>query len=146
MGIGKDFGISRREFARRAALVSAASAFAPTDLLDARITQPIALPHQPPTLPQQQPVASDFSPASQAEIESRVQAILAQYGFRLSAAQKDDIRRLATEAQSTIDRLRSYPTENGDGPALYLYPLNERPRKSAGTPAASRSTNGRKKP
>jgi len=145
MGIGKDFGISRREFARRAALVSAASAFAPADLLDARLTQPIAL-HQAPSLPQQQPVASDFSPASQAEIESRVQAILAQYGFRLSAAQKDDIRRLATEAQSTIDRLRSYPTENGDGPALYLYPLNERPRKSAGTPAASRSVNGRKKP
>ncbi len=159
MGTEKKSGISRREFARRAALVSAASALGPASLLEARVTEspagpagPSALPTEPPSLPAalaevapQQTAASTFSAASQAEIESRVQAILAQYGSRLSAAQKTDIRRLATDAQTGLDRLRAYPTENGDGPALYLHPLNERPRKIAGiSPKESQSDTAKK--
>jgi hypothetical protein len=129
MGNGKESGISRREFARRAALVSAASAFGPASLLEGAPAPSLPLPETPGT---PQAAASNLSTASQAEIESRVQAINSLYGFRLSAAQKDDIRRLATDAQSGLDRLRAYPAENGDGPALYLHPLNERPRKIAG--------------
>jgi hypothetical protein len=70
-----------------------------------------------------------LSLGSQAEVDSRIQTILAQYGSRLSDAQKADIRRLATEAQPPLDRLRAYPTENGDGPALYMKPLMEREKK-----------------
>lgn len=139
METGKESGISRREFARRAAFISAASAFAPSNLLDAR-------PPQPPVPTSAQAAASKLPAASQAEVESRVQAILAQYGSRLSTAQKADIRRLATEAQSTLDRLRAYPTENGDGPALYLHPLNERPRKPAASAPKPPQTSGSKKP
>jgi hypothetical protein len=84
-----------------------------------------------PDAPQtQQPTNSpNLSPESQAEVESRIQGILNEYGGRFSDAQKTDLRRLCKEAQPVLDRLRAYPTENGDGPALYLRPLMEREKK-----------------
>jgi hypothetical protein len=124
MGNNKDSAISRREFARRAAYVSAAASLVPANLLHA---EPVALPA--PTL--QSANAPKLSPESQAEVDSRIQAILAKYGGRLSEVQKADIRRLATEAQPPLDRLRAFATENGDGPGLYLKPLIERERKPA---------------
>jgi hypothetical protein len=123
-----DSAISRREFARRAAFASAAASLAPSSLLT---PESIAAPSQP-----QQPAnAPKLSPESQAEVESRVQSIFAQYGKRLSDAQKADIRRLATEAQPPLDRLRAFATNNGDGPGLYLKPLMEREKKPSPAPA-----------
>jgi hypothetical protein len=121
MGNEKDHAISRREFARRAAIVSAAS-LAPANLLSAD-----SLPSPPQT--QQPPNPANLSPESQVEVESRIQAVLSEYGSRFSAAQKADLRRLCKEAQPVLDRLRAYPTENEDGPALYLRPLMEREKK-----------------
>jgi hypothetical protein len=121
-----DSAISRREFARRAAFVSAAASLAPSNLLN---RESIASP-----LPAQQPAnAPKLSPESQAEVESRIQSIFAQYGNRISDGQKADIRRLATEAQPPLDRLRAFVTENGDGPGLYLKPLIEREKKPSPT-------------
>jgi hypothetical protein len=128
MGNKKDSTISRREFARRAAYVSAAASLSPANLLDA---EPVA---PPPPIPQSAN-APKLSPESQAEVDSRIQAILAQYGKRLSEAQKTDIRRLATEAQPPLDRLRAFATDNGEGPGLYLKPLIEREKKP--TPKAA---------
>jgi len=135
----KESAISRREFARRAAMVSAAASLAPAHLLNTEL--PITAPTQ-----QQTSSATNLSPESQAEVDSRIQAILAQYGGRLSDAQKTDIRRLATEAQPPLDRLRAFTVENGDGPALYLRPLMEREAKPvqklaspAGAPAPKKS-------
>lgn len=121
MGNKNNFTISRREFARRAAIVSAAASFAPSKLLDSEIS--------PAPPPQQSSSAPALSPESQIEVQSRIQSILAQYGSRLSETQKADIRRLATEAQAPLDRLRAYAVENGDDPALYLKPLIEHERK-----------------
>lgn len=127
MGKKSDSDISRREFARRAAFVSAAASLAPANLLT---PDSVAA-----TLPTQQPGnAPKLSPESQAEVESRTQAIFAQYGKRLSDAQKADIRRLATEAQPPLERLRAFPTDNGDGPGLYLKPLMEREKKPTPMP------------
>jgi len=129
MGNQSDLAISRREFARRAAFVSAVVSLAPSDLLQSESAAN--------ALPAQQPVnAPKLSPESQAEVQSRIQAIFAQYGTRLSDAQKADIRRLAAEAQPPLDRLRAFATDNGDGPALYLKPLMEREKKSLPRPAA----------
>ncbi len=129
MGSKSDSTISRREFARRAAFVSAAASFSPSNLLS---TEGVAAPPQA-----QQPVnAPKLSPEGQAEVESRIQAIFAQYGSRLSDTQKTDIRRLATEAQPPLERLRAFATDNGDGPALYLKPLMEREKKPSPIPAA----------
>jgi hypothetical protein len=119
--------ISRREFARRAAMVSAAASLAPGNLLR---VEPVA------EQPQQTPAATNLSPESQAEVDSRIQSILAQYGSRLSDGQKTDLRRLATEAQLPLDRLRAFTVENGDGPALYLRPLIEREAKPAPKPSS----------
>lgn len=132
-----DSAISRREFARRAALVSAAATLAPSNLLTAESG---ALP-----IPAQLPAnAPKLSPEGQAEVDSRIQSIFAQYGSRLSDAQKADIRRLATEAQPLLERLRAFATENGDGPGLYLKPLIERERKPSPMPAMPKPANAPK--
>ena len=128
MGSKKGSAISRREFARRAAYVSAAASLTPANFLQAEF------PASPASTPQSAN-APKLSPESQAEVDSRIQSILAQYGNRLSEAQKTDIRRLATEAQPPLDRLRAFATENGDGPGLYLKPLIEREKKP--TPKAA---------
>lgn len=113
--------ISRREFARRAAFVSAAASLSPAELLARESAAAVAQPLQAP--PSSGP---KLSPESQAEVESRLQTVFTQYGSRLSDTQKSDLRRIAAEGQAALDRLRAYPTDNGDGPALYLKPLIER--------------------
>jgi hypothetical protein len=123
-----DSAISRREFARRATLVSAAASLAPLNLLS---SEPIGAP-----IPAQQPAnAPKLSPEGQVEVESRIHSVFAQYGNRLSDSQKADIRRLVNEAQPPLDRLRAFPMENGDGPGLYLKPLIEREKKPSLIPA-----------
>jgi hypothetical protein len=118
--------ISRREFARRAAIVSAV-AMVPTRALPARPSM------EDPSLNQSSDTPS-LSTESKAEAEARYQTILGVYGSRFSDAQKSDLRRLSFAAQSSLDHLRAYTVENGDCPALYLKPLVEREKKTG--PAA----------
>jgi len=139
MAKSKESAISRREFARRVAMFSATASLVPANLIPPVASSAWSLPQQP-------SAASKLSATSQAEVDSRIQSILAQYGSRLSDAQKADIRRLATEAQSPLDRLRAYTTGNGDGPALYLRPLIEREKKPAAKPSAPVAANAPKKP
>jgi hypothetical protein len=121
--------ISRREFARRAALASAVASFAPVNAVNASLpANQQAAP--PPNMPR-------LSPEGQTEAEARLQSILAQYGPRFSEDQKADLKRLCLLAQPPLDRLRAYALENGDGPALYLKPLVEREKKAK--PAAAKS-------
>ena len=131
--------ISRREFARRAAFVSAAASLSPAGLLARESASAGMVPSQASA-----PSGPKLSPESQAEMESRVQAVLTQYGLQLSDAQKTDLRRLAAEGQAALDRLRAYPTDNGDGPALYLKPLVEREKKTT-MPAPAKPANTPKK-
>jgi hypothetical protein len=137
MGKKSDCGISRREFARRAVFVSAAASLAPANLLTSDSTAAPLTAQQPASTPK-------LSPESQKEVESRIQSIFAQYGNRLADAQKADIRRLATEAQAPLERLRAFTTDNGDGPGLYLKPLMERERKPSSIPAVTKPANTRK--
>ena len=143
----KSGGISRREFARRAALASAVASIAPAVAGAAVATGTLAagtalaapdFPNLPAAnlpvatsaataAPAQQPAnLPKLSPESQAEVEARVQSILTQYGSRFSEEQKTDLRRLCHLAQPPLDRLRAYSVENGVNPALYLKPLVER--------------------
>jgi hypothetical protein len=119
--------ISRREFARRAAMVSAAS-MVPASAL------PVGAANSESPLERSADTHSS-SPESQAEAEARYQAILGGYGSRFSETQKADLRRLCFTAQEPLDRLRAYAMENGDGPALYLKPLVEREKKPEAAPA-----------
>ena len=126
--------ISRREFARRAALASAAASIASANALATPAVP--ALPAQASDLPK-------LSPEGHAEVEARIQSIFSQYGSRFSDVQKADIRRLCNLAQPPLDHLRAYATENGDGPGLYFKPLLEREKnplentRVGKTPAAS---------
>lgn len=131
MGSKRRSVISQREFARRAAFVSAAASLSPADLLASKSSVTAKPPGQTPPGPR-------LSPESQTEMESRLQAVFAQYGSRLNDAQKSDLQRLALEGQAALDRLRAYPTDNGDGPALYLKPLVEREKKASPLPVSSK--------
>ena len=133
----KPGGISRREFARRAALASAVAAVAPGAIaapaassneranvaaadFGGRLSDPTSnVPPQAADMPK-------LSPEGHAEVEARIQSIFSQYSAHLSDAQKTDLRRLCALAQPPLDRLRAHALENGDGPGLYLKPLLER--------------------
>jgi hypothetical protein len=120
---------SRREFARRVAITSAAT-LVPSSTLAAPLVASSALPQQPSNLP-------PLSRESQTEADARVQAALTQYGSRLSDQQKSELARLSAGQQRQLDRLRAFKVENGDDPALYLKPLMERERRPASTNAAA---------
>lgn len=130
--------ISRREFARRAAIASAVSIVPAGNLrLDSAV---------PKNLPPQSPDAPKLSADSQAEADARYEAILSLYRSRFSDEQKADLYRLCLLAQPPIDRLRAYPLENGDGSALYLKPLLEREKKPEGAVAPHAASPAAKKP
>jgi hypothetical protein len=121
-------GLSRRQFARRAALLSATASLAPAaGFFPASIALPPA---------QDTPTAPKLSAESQTEADARLQQILAQYADRLTADDKTLLQKMNLMMQASLDRVRAYPLQNGDAPALYLKPLVEREKKPA-TPAAA---------
>ena len=130
--------ISRREFARRASIVSAVS-MVPSSFL----APDLQTSEQPSAQTQETP---PLSPESQAEAEARYQSILVTYGNRLSSAQKFDVRRLCFLAQVPLDNVRKYAVDNGDAPALYFKPLVEREKKTTTVTLPGTATNPAKKP
>src|SRR5262245_39602697 len=112
-----DTSVSRREFARRAAIGTAAllaypnldgalpTATVSSDSVSLLATRHSSLSDSPSQTPTDAP---KLSPQSQAEADSRYQAILAQYSDRFSDAQKTDLKRLCLMLQPPLDRLRSY--------------------------------------
>lgn len=166
----KEQGISRREFARRAALASAVASIAPAVAGASAAAEALAssaaeaapdaatlpganLPAAQATgifaaaPPAQQPANTPkLSAESQAEAEARYQSIVTQYGKRFSDEQKTDLRRLCFMAQPPLDRLRAYSLANSDAAALYLKPLVEHDKnplegtRKGKTPNAAKKT------
>jgi len=123
-------GISRRQFARRAALLSASASIVPAASVFGDTLQ---------TPPAQQPAPAhpNLPAESQAEAEARYQQILSQYGNRLSTEEKVSLREMNLVTQTSLDKVRAFSLENGDAPALYLKPLVEREKKPVQPPAAA---------
>jgi hypothetical protein len=129
--------LSRREFARRAALASAvaslaqAAAVAAPSVVGQSTDQDPPPPARPaPAAPQNPlPNAPKLSVESQSEADARFQSILVLYGSRFSNEQKIDLHRLCAVVQPALDHIRAYKIENDDGPALYLKPQYEREKK-----------------
>lgn len=122
-------GISRRQFARRAALLSATASIVPAASVFA--SQPAGAP------PQETPAAHPkLSPESQAEADARFQQIMSQYGGRFNADEKKMLQQSNVVLQESLDHVRAFPLDNGDAPALYLKPLVEREKKKPETPAS----------
>jgi hypothetical protein len=98
--------LSRRDFARAAALAAATAALPQSTSVQASGLA--------------QGAGAQASPLP-ADGELQAQAIFAKYGKRLSDEQKADIRRLAASAQKTSDTLRSFPLDNSDEPAMTFH-------------------------
>jgi len=126
-------GISRREFARRAAAVAAGISVAPGNALaGGRSSAPS----------DQQPPAESLSPSGQMEADAKTQFALATYGSRLNDDQKKDLTRLIRESIKPLEELRQYALTNGVQPAtvLRLYP-----EPGLRIPATRQARNKRKK-
>ena len=137
---------SRREFARKAALFSVAVPVTGAGVLvekDASAITAVELPNPSQAKEEQLPkLPADFpklSEQSRAEVEARYEEIVKTYGGRFSTEQKAELRRLSYVAQPSLDRLRAYTLQNGDGPALFLKPVVEREKKPAAAAAAPKS-------
>jgi hypothetical protein len=119
---------SRREFAHRAAVLSATASIVPAGVLlpsEMLAAAPAQLPENLPKL----------SAEGQAEAEARFQMVLSRYGSRLSEEEKRSAKMLCFTLQGTLERVRAYPLENGSVPALFLKPLIDRDNKPKSTPA-----------
>ncbi len=126
--------ITRRDFARRAAIAAAGITVLPGELLaDPALLTPAGVAES--SLSPDEP---KLSPAAQAEAKAMAEAVFRKRGDRLSEDQKKEIRRLATEAQPSLAKLRAFALENSDQPAtvLKLYPEASAPTHSK----ASKST------
>ncbi|MGB7434926.1 MAG: hypothetical protein WBR26_17195 [Candidatus Acidiferrum sp.] len=114
--------LSRRQFARRAAVLSATATLVPAEAILPSSSSAAPAPQTAPTAPQ-------LSPEGQLEADSRYQQILSLYGSRLDDAQKANIKRMCAELQPTLEKIRNFKLQNGNAPALYLKPLVERQKK-----------------
>jgi hypothetical protein len=113
--------VSRRDFARKAALTAATAAVLPSGVLSTPLEPGGSLV---PVASQAQPQEAKLAPESQAEADTTFRAILRRYGNRLSEEQKSDLRRLVSEAQKPLETMRAFPLDNADQPGnvLKLYP------------------------
>jgi hypothetical protein len=124
-----DHTLSRREFAHRAALLSASASIVPAGILLPTEAFRNARAQLPENLPK-------VSGEGQAEAEARFQMVLGRYGSRLSEEERRSAKMLCFSLQNTLERVRAYPLENGDVPAVFLKPLIDRDNKPKSTPTA----------
>jgi hypothetical protein len=101
--------LSRREFARAATLVAGAAllprhvmAQAETDVAPVVNAAPLAAPK--------------LAAAAQAEVDARVQTIVARFGARLSPADRANVAAVAANLQGALDAVRA--VDVADEPAV----------------------------
>jgi hypothetical protein len=138
-----DKPVTRREFARRAALGTAGLLAYPRLDHDADIATNVPEISRDSGAPEN---GLQLSAPSQAESEARYQSILYQYPDRFSDSQKTDLKRLCAIIQPPLDRIRAYAISNGDLPALYLKPLVDRDKKPPASGKATTSSSPAAKP
>lgn len=105
--------VSRRDFARAAAL-AATAAVLPSDLI---AQEQKTGPKQPPQPDQK----AKLSPELQAEADTRIQNLLRKYGDRLTDDQKAEVRKNITEGMEGVAKMRAFALGNADEPATVLH-------------------------
>lgn len=115
---------SRRQFARRAAVLSTAASLVSAEAILPRDSCASASQSSP-----------SLSSAGQREADSRYQQIVSLYGQQLDDAQKAKIKKMCEDLQPTLGKIRTFNLANGTAPALFLKPLFERDKKPK-SPAA----------
>jgi hypothetical protein len=131
--------LSRRQFARRAAVLSATASLVPAGMV---LPQPseVAETEQ---LPENYP---KLSPEGQAEAEARCQLVLSRHGARLTDEEKKSVRMLCFSVQPNLEKVRAFSLSNGDVPALFLKPIVERDKSPALKPNATSTMTSPKNP
>ena len=110
-------GLSRREFAKAAA-VTAAAAMVPADLMSQQ-----EKPATEATKSETAPPTTKLSAQGQAEADLAYETLMRKYGTRFSEEQKRDIKRLVNAQQSGLEKLRAFSVSNSDEPATVFKPL-----------------------
>ncbi|HWZ44399.1 MAG TPA: hypothetical protein VNW97_13055 [Candidatus Saccharimonadales bacterium] len=75
---------------------------------------------------QQTSAMEKLSPQSRAEVEMKINGIFLKYGSRLNDEQKADIRRIMTEGQEGLEKMRAFALQNSDQPATVFKTYRER--------------------
>ncbi len=68
-----------------------------------------------------QEAMSKLSAGARAEVELKLSNIFRKYGDQLNDEQKIDIRKIMAETQAGLEKMRSFPLENGDLPATIFH-------------------------
>jgi hypothetical protein len=113
----KSTEVSRREFGRRVAFTVAGSALTATSVSASAEAVARVLPVS--SLLQEQ-TGSALPAEAQAEVEAKLQHVLAQYGHLLSDDQKKLMRRTVTSHVRMLEAIRPIPVANSDAPATVL--------------------------
>jgi hypothetical protein len=121
--------INRREFAQRAALLSAAMVPGGIVFSEPAAAKPVGDAQLPEG-------AEKLTAESRVEAEARFQQLMSQYGTRFDTEEHKSIRDSCYGLQRSLEKLRAFHLENGDAPAVYLKPLVEREKKPQSAPAA----------
>lgn len=130
----KSTEVSRREFGRRVAFTVAGSALAATSVS----TSAEALAGVLPVSSLLQEKAESALPAeAQAEVEAKLQHVLAEYGHLLSDDQKKLMRRTVTSHVRMLEAVRPIPVANSDAPATVLKLVDDKNTGLDPWPAAS---------
>lgn len=96
-------GISRRAFGKATALTLAGGVLAGRDLSFAHAAQD-----------------KNASSGAQAEVERKLQNVIAKWGDRLSEEQRRRVRRVLQSHVRMLESVRAFPVANGDSPASVL--------------------------
>jgi hypothetical protein len=127
----KDHKLSRREFAHRAAVLSATASIVPAGIM----LPPDVFPNA--STSAQSADLSKVSAEGQSEADARLQVVLSRYGSRLSEEEKQRTKTLCYSLQTALEPVRAYPLKNAEVPALFLKPLIDRDVKPKPTPGAT---------
>lgn len=114
---GDSPGLSRREFARRAALVTAA-AIVPASRLSDSAGVPLDAEKSLPGA--EDPALAKLSPQSRARFESMLRNVLQKHGDRFTEEQKTRLRKIVAYNVRMLEAVYAVPLQNGDAPATLL--------------------------
>lgn len=125
-------GVSRREFGRSAAMALAGGAVAASAGTASGLT--LDKLADAARMAQEQ-AGSGLSAQAQAEVEAKMQHIVATYGSRLTEDQKKRLRGTVSYHVRMLEAIRPIATANGDAPATVLELVTDANGASSGKEA-----------
>ncbi len=112
--------LSRRAFARRAAIAAASAVVAPRLMEGQQAPPPTA--SQPVTPEKKSPSAEEqkLSPQAAGEVQAKFDQIVRVYGARLTPGDKEEARRQLTDQAKALEAVRAFALDNSVQPATVL--------------------------